>query len=124
MDLGDAAVFGVAEAADQGEDVEAELVVGQGEVGLGLGAVGPVEAATGRVGAAADVQGQAGDGVQGGDGAEVGVVGPEPVLADGAVGHDGVRVWAWVGRGRGRVRHGNLLGRVPTSIIRPQWISS
>ena len=44
MDLGDGAVFGMAEAADQGQDIEAELVVGQGEVGLGLGAIGAVEA--------------------------------------------------------------------------------
>jgi hypothetical protein len=40
VDLGDGAVLRVAEAADEGEDVEAELVVGQGDVGLSLGAAG------------------------------------------------------------------------------------
>jgi hypothetical protein len=44
VDLGDAAVFGVSESADEGEDVKAELVVGQGEVGLGLRTVGPAVA--------------------------------------------------------------------------------
>jgi site-specific DNA recombinase len=37
VDLGDAAVLGVAESADRGDDVEAELVVGQGEATLLLG---------------------------------------------------------------------------------------
>ena len=46
VDLGDTAVLGIAEPADQGHDVESELVIGQGEVGLGLGAVGPEEAGT------------------------------------------------------------------------------
>ena len=44
VDLGDAAVLGIAEPADQGHDVEAELVIGQGEVGLSLRAVGSQEA--------------------------------------------------------------------------------
>ena len=104
VDLGDAAVLGVAEASDQGDDVEAELVVGQGEVGLGLGAVGAVVAGAVGVGTAADAQGEARDGVEGGDGAVVGVGGPEEVTALGAVSGDGVRVWACVGRGRRRVR--------------------
>ena len=39
VDLGDTAVLGIAEPADQGHDVESELVIGQGEVELGLGAV-------------------------------------------------------------------------------------
>ena len=37
VDLGDAAVLGVAEAADQGDDVEAELVLRQGKRALGSG---------------------------------------------------------------------------------------
>jgi hypothetical protein len=84
VDLGDAAVLGVAEPADQGHDVEAELVIGQGEVGLGLGPVGAEEAGTSGIGAASDGEGQAEDAVEGGDGAEVVVVGMEPVLTFGA----------------------------------------
>ena len=37
VDLGDAAVLGIAEPADQRHDVESELMIRQGEVGLGLG---------------------------------------------------------------------------------------
>src|SRR5205823_3497756 len=89
VDLGNTAVFGVAEAADEGNDIESELVVGQGEVGLGLGPIRAVKAGARRVGAAADVQGQPGDGVQGGDRAVVAVIRPERVLAFRAVAGDG-----------------------------------
>ena len=103
VDLRDAAVFGVAQPSDQGEDVQAELVVRQREVRLRLGAIGPAVAAAGRVVAAADLDRQAGDGVQGGDSAEVGVVGAEPALADRAVRQDGrerLRAGrAWTGSG-------------------------
>ena len=79
----------MAEPADQGHDVEAELVIGQGEVGLGLGPVGAEEAGASGIGAASDGQGQPEDAVEGGDGAEVVVAGPEPVLTFGAVEGDG-----------------------------------
>ena len=102
VDLGDAAVLGIAEPADQGHDVEAELVIGQGEVGLGLGAVGPEEAGAIGIGAASDGQGQPEDAVEGGDGAEVVVVGIGPVLAFGAV----------EGTGRGSER-----GRVAVVVV-------
>ena len=59
MDLGDAAVLGVAQGADQGDDVEAELVLGQGEAALGLGAVGDGVAGAVRVAAAADLEPEA-----------------------------------------------------------------
>jgi hypothetical protein len=72
MDLGDAAVLDIAEPADGVDDVEAELVIGQCEVGLGLGAVGAKEARAGGIGAAADRQGQPEDAVEGADGAKVG----------------------------------------------------
>ena len=85
MDLGDAAVLGMAEPADQGHDIEAELVIGQGEVGLGLGPVGSEEAGAVGIGAASDRQGQPEDAVEGGDGAEVVVAGLGPVSAFGAV---------------------------------------
>ena len=89
VDFGDAAVFRVAEAADQGENIEAELVVRQSEVRFGLWSVGPVEAFAGRVGAAANVQGEANDAVQRGHRAEVAVVVPELVEADGAMSGEG-----------------------------------
>ena len=56
MDLGDAAVLGMAESADQRHDVEAEFVIGQCEMGLGLGPIGPEEAGAGGIGTASDRQ--------------------------------------------------------------------
>jgi hypothetical protein len=44
VDFGNAAMLGVPEAADEGEDVEAELVVGQSEKGLGFRVTGVVVA--------------------------------------------------------------------------------
>jgi hypothetical protein len=40
VDLGDAAVFGVAESAEQSNDIQAKLVMRQGVAALPLGAVG------------------------------------------------------------------------------------
>jgi hypothetical protein len=65
VDLRDAAVLGVAEASDQGQDVEAELVVRQGEEGLGFRTVGAVVAGTVGVGARANAQGEASDRLSG-----------------------------------------------------------
>src|SRR5262245_40399857 len=74
MDLGDAAVLGVAQGADQGDDVEAELVVRQGEAALGLRAEGPEEEGTSGSMAAADLQAEAADAPQSGEGAAVVVI--------------------------------------------------
>ena len=69
VDLRDAAVLGVAEPADQGDDVEAELVLRQGEAPLLLGPeAGPMAGAVG-VAAAADLEPQPDEAVEGGDGA-------------------------------------------------------
>ena len=58
VDLGDTAVLDIAEPADQGHDVESELVMRQGEVRFGLGAIGQQEPRAIEVGAAADREGQ------------------------------------------------------------------
>jgi hypothetical protein len=97
VDLGDTAVLGVAEATDQRHDIEAELVMGQGEVGLGLGAMGAEEAGTAGIGTAPDREGQAEDAIEGRDGAEVVVIGMGAVLALGAIDGDG-------SQGQGTVR--------------------
>src|SRR5258708_1521988 len=108
---GDAAVVGVAEPGDGGHDGEAELGRGQGEVGFGLGPVGPEEAGTLGIGAASDGEGQSEDALEGGDGAEVVVVGPGAVLAFGAVegdrfqGQGAVRLRSW----SSSFTHGSLL---------------
>jgi hypothetical protein len=89
VDLGDAAVLGRAEPADGRHDVEAELVVGQGEAGFGLGAIRAQEARAIGVGAASDRQDQAHHVLERGDRAEVMVIGMEPVLAFWTVADDG-----------------------------------
>jgi hypothetical protein len=71
MDLRDAAVLGHPELADEGEDVQAELAVGQGPRPLGLGAVRPVVPRARRPDAAADAEGQPVDPGEGRDGAAV-----------------------------------------------------
>ena len=106
-------MLGVAEAADQREDVEAELVVGQGEVGLGLGPVGRVVARAGEVGAAPDLEGEPQDPIEGGDGAVVGVVRPEGVAALGAVAGDRGQ-----GLGAGRAGPRTAAGQSKTSSTR------
>ena len=88
MDLGDAAVLGVAEAADEGDAIQAEFMMREGEVRFGLGVIGPAVAATSPVVAAADVDGKAGDAIQGRNRSGVGVVSAEPVLADRTPGKD------------------------------------
>jgi hypothetical protein len=67
VDLRDAAVLAVAERADQGDDVEAERVLRQGEGPLRLGA--EADAAAGALGvpAATDLEPQPDKALEGGD---------------------------------------------------------
>ena len=90
MDLRDAAVLGMAQATDQGDDVEAELGFGQGEPPLLLGPErGPESRAVGFA-TPADLDAEAEDAVEGDDGAAVLVGGPErPVAAGAAAGRGG-----------------------------------
>src|SRR5262249_32296692 len=67
VDLGDAAMLGVTEASDQGQDVQAELVMGQSDEGLCFGAAGTAVPRAVGVGAAANAQSEARDSVEGGD---------------------------------------------------------
>ena len=97
VDLGDAAVLGMAEPTDQGHDVEPEFVIGQGEMGLGLGPVGAEEAGAIGIVTASDGQGQVEDAIEGGDGAEVLVTGLGPMLTFGAVEGDGDQVQGAIG---------------------------
>ena len=71
VDLGDAAVLGVPQGADQGDDVEAELVLGQGEAALLLGAERDARSGGSGVMAAADLEAEPDGAVQGGDGRRV-----------------------------------------------------
>src|SRR4051794_6288262 len=67
MDLGDAAVLGMPQAADQGDDIETELMLGQGVAALLLGTKG--DAGGGAVGraTASDLEPQPDRAAQGGD---------------------------------------------------------
>jgi hypothetical protein len=111
----------MSEPADQRHDIEAELVIGQGEVGLGLGPVGPEEAGAIGIDTASDRQGQVEDAVEGGDGAEIVVTSPEPVLTFGAVEVDGDQAQGAIGF---RARSSSLAHGGPplvaTSFLRSQ----
>jgi hypothetical protein len=85
MNLRHAAMLAVPQGADEGDDVEAELVLGQGQAAFALGPVGAEMAVTGAVMAAADGQVQAGAAGEGNEGAVVGVVQPHALTAGGAV---------------------------------------
>ena len=85
VDLGDAAVLGVAEHADQGDDVEAEFVLGQGEAPLLLGPEAGLVAGALGIAAAADLEPEPDEALQGHDG-PLGLVGrPERPATGGAV---------------------------------------
>jgi hypothetical protein len=85
-------------------------MVGESEVGLGLGPVRAVVAGASALGAAAAVEGQARDGVQGGDGAVMGVVKVQAMTALRAVRQDGLER-------RGRDRAGAGLGAWQEAIL-------
>ena len=104
MDLGDAAVLGMTQPADCGHDIEAELVIGQGEVGLGLGPVGQTEPWAIGIVAASDGQREPEDAVERRDGAEVIVAGTQRLLTFRAVARDGYQAEGAIGLGRGRRR--------------------
>ena len=97
VDLGDAAVLGVAQGTDEGDEVEAELVLGQDDATLGLGPHGAAEAWAARVPTASDLDDEAKVSLKGDDGASVGVGGPEGVLTVGAVRGQGGQVEEAVG---------------------------
>jgi hypothetical protein len=67
MNLGDAAVLGVPQGADQGDDVEAELVVWQGEATLLLGSQADAAALAVGVSAGAELEVQSDDAFERGD---------------------------------------------------------
>ena len=101
LDLGDAAVLGVAEAADQGDDVEAELVLRQGEPALGFGPVGPqVGGAAGRCGSGGWCRFRRVHAGERGEGAAVGVVGPHRPAAVRAIVSQGDQVLISLGSPR------------------------
>jgi hypothetical protein len=84
MDLGGAPVLGAAQGADQGDDVEAELVLREGEAALRLGAERDGTSGTSRVATAADPEPEPDRADQGGDGPLGLVGGPERSPAGGA----------------------------------------
>src|SRR5919202_5626911 len=72
-----ASLLTVAQGADEGDDVKAELAVGQGPCAFFFGANRLAVTRAGGIVAAADAEGQAGDMLKGGDGARGIVASPE-----------------------------------------------
>src|SRR5262249_53484472 len=113
-----------AEGAGQGQDIEPELMRGQGEVGLGLGPVGSAEAGALGIGTASDQEGHPDGALEGGDGAEVVIVGRSPGWAFGAIAEDRSQVEGVVrlrpgSSGSSWLGHRRLLGATFTSFLRP-----
>jgi hypothetical protein len=65
VDLGDAAVLGMARPADQVHDIEAEFMIRRGEVGLGLGSERQTEPGAVGIAAASDRQSQVENAIEG-----------------------------------------------------------
>ncbi len=74
-------MLGVAQGTNEGDEVEAELVLGLDDQPLGLGPHGAAEARAVAVATASDLDHQAEVPFKGHDGASVGVGGPEGMLA-------------------------------------------
>ena len=85
VDLRDAAVLGVAGSADQGDDVEAALVLRQDIPPLRLGSEANAMARALRVAAAADLEPEPDQALEGDDGPLRLVGGPEPPAAGGTI---------------------------------------
>src|SRR5262245_5743295 len=85
VNLGDAAVLGVAQGTDEGDDIQPQLMLGQGIAAFGLGAVGPEVGGAVAGAAAADLESEADEAAEGDNGAVVVRVGPPAVAAGGAV---------------------------------------
>jgi hypothetical protein len=85
MDFRQAAVRCRAQRANPGNDIEAKLVLGQGEPSRFFRAVGAAKRWTGPVETAPDVQGEMHHVVQGRDGTIVMISGPPRLTAEGAM---------------------------------------
>jgi hypothetical protein len=101
MEFGNATVFGVAQPAHEGDDVESELVMRECKVRFRFRPVGAVEARTSKIGTAPNMKSKACDSIKRGDSTVIGIVSPESVLAFRAVVNDrgkrlnAGRAWSW-----------------------------
>ena len=101
VNLGYATVLDVTQVANEGNDIESELVMGQGKMGFRLGSVGLVKAGTQGIRASPDMENKLHDTIQGGDGEIIFVRVPERVSTCRAMGGQGseiqgvLRTWTW-----------------------------
>ena len=77
MDLRDAAMLGMTQGADGGDDIQAKLVLGQDDAALLLGADRDAESGTIGVATASNLEGEADQTLHGSDGAACFISGPE-----------------------------------------------
>ncbi len=85
MDFWDTAVVAIALLANEGDDVETKLVLGERQSPFLFGAVGLVQVRTGLVETAANLEGETQDRVERGDGTVVMVGGPQSLATGRAV---------------------------------------
>jgi hypothetical protein len=110
MDLGDAAMLGVPEGADQGDDIEAELVLREGVAAFLLGSEWDGVAWAVRVATASDLKSKPCRALQSRDGPLSFVSRPEGSTAGGAGSRECGQLHGLIGSGSGSPSgHGRLL---------------
>src|SRR5260221_8825274 len=122
MDLGDAAVLGMPQGADGGDDVEAELVLGQGDPALLLGSERDTAARAVGIATPPDLEAKPDRAGQGGDGSLGLVGGPERPGASGAGPGEGGQFEDLIGlRACGPSGHGRTPGvELPPGVTGPR----
>jgi len=107
MDFGQTTVLRIAQGTDACNNIEAKLVLGEGQPALCFGAVGPAELRTGLVETASDLQGEMHHIVQSRNSTIVMIGGPHRLTAEGAMTSKRLQgVGGCRGRTRRRTGHG------------------
>src|SRR5262249_9561797 len=91
MDSGNTGVVGIALRANEGEDIEAKFVLGQGQAPFRFRPVRFPHLGTRRIEAAPNLEGEPHDGFQGRDGAVVVIGSPHELTAAGTMTHKGLQ---------------------------------
>jgi hypothetical protein len=109
MDSWDTVLMGLALCAHEGEDIAAQLVLGQGEASFRFGSVWGSQVGTRRIEAASNLEGEPHDGLQGRHGTIVVIGRPHGLTAAGTLAHkrrQGLgRGWGRAGCGTGHTYH-------------------
>ena len=84
-------MVGIALRANEGEDIEAKLVLGQGQAPFRFGPVWFAQLGTGQIEAASNLEGEPHDRLKGGNGTVVVISSPHGLTAAGTLAHNGLQ---------------------------------